>query len=254
MELQMRAIDELEAVESRSYPPLYEPQSYTARNMQSSTLDLSTLELPSFAAQIMHNEERIVQDLKELASKHQHDDTDASTPRLPPFISSVKVVIKEGRIDVNEDCDKNIDEMEMVDPTVSSLPAQTYRLEFKGLSVSHIIKHEVNMECATNWSKVAYVTLKIHDVTLLEFDEVLEPFTDCVCSRYLSIHNRDGVQHRQVNGKALPLLFKVCYPVSTRWRVQIYFGGYISLFYIDFGAVYDGNDGQCSGHEPTGRV
>jgi len=150
----------------------------------------------------MRSEEQI----EELESKHQHVDQESPT-LWPPFISSVKVVVKSGRIDLNEDFDKNVEEFEMVDPTVSSLCAQTFRLQFEGMTASHIIQHEVDRECASALSKVAYVTLKIHDVTLLEFDEVLEPFTDCVCPRYLDIHHDDNI-HQRVAGKAFPLLFK----------------------------------------------
>lgn len=202
----MRAVDELETAQSRSCCPLYQPQSLNAINMQSSTMELSTLELPSFAAKIMQNEQQIARDLEELEAKHLH----IVNERCSPFISSVAVMIKEGTIDLNEDCDKNIDEMEMMDNTVSSLPAQTFRFQFKSLSVSHIIQHEMDTDFAANSSKVAYVTLKLHDVTLLEFDEVLEPFTDHVARRYLAIHNKDNVQMQDINGKALPLLFKVC--------------------------------------------
>ena len=205
----MKAIDSLEEIEAKSYAPLYDEQLLLS----------SSLQLPSFAAKIMENEQKILNDINNMSKseknmiKKQQESMFSS-----PFISSVKIIIKEGRVDINEDYDKNIDEIEIIDPTISSIPAQTFRLDFKSLQVTHIVKNEqkIYQNKQKNekdlCSKVAYLILKTNDICLLEFDEVLKPFEDNVDHKYLSIHNdnnnNDINSNQIVKGKANPLLFK----------------------------------------------
>ena len=201
----MKAIDSLEEIEAKSYAPLYEAKSYNNSMMAMQSSILQPLQLPSFAAKIMENEQKIMNDINNMSKsekkllKKQH-----SNSFISPFISSVKIIIKEGRVDINENYDKNIDEIDIIDPTISSIPAQTFRLDFKSLQVTHIIKHENDLLS----SKVAYVILRTNDICLLEFDEVLQAFGDNIDHKYLSLHNDDNSFKTMIKGKANPLLFK----------------------------------------------
>jgi len=190
----MKAIDSLQEIEAKTYPPLYRPVPPAApatSELDSSVMMMESLHLPSFAQQIMDNEERIKTRIQEMKRDEQH----ASSSLLSPFVSSVNIVIKHGRVDLNEDCDKNLQQ-------APSLAAQTFRLDFKALQVTHIVKREED-------DRVAYVVLRTNDLCLLEFDEVLQPFSDEVSTHYLALRQSAQSQsHPHVNGKAQAVLFR----------------------------------------------
>eukprot|EP01083_Nonionella_stella_P303870 1053471_1 len=175
IQLYMKAIDSLEKVEAQLYAPLYQTQ-----------WSQSSVDMPCFAGQI-------IQETQSQPEPQAH------------FISSVKIVIKRGRVDINEDCNKNMDKkgMPVIEPTASSIMAQTFRLEFQSLQITHVVKQQEP-------EKVSYVVLRTNDICLLEFDEVLEPFGDDVANEYLMMHNNDEQDNhgRGIRGKAHPLLFK----------------------------------------------
>jgi hypothetical protein len=127
------------------------------------------------------------------------------TPEPPPkpqrsFLSSLNLMVREATIDLTEDWDKNTEERLELDPRLSTLPAQTFRLDIKGLSVSHIVKtwQLIDSNPTGPTVPVSYCTMNCDDLIFSEFSVPLLPLSNLVAN-----------SQKDVVGKRMPILCRV---------------------------------------------